>query len=101
MASRFFGFPRKGRAEGPDRVFEGVRALLLETNRHKQLAFSQIEASHLLVELSQSESKLEPSEAARILDFNTKRFGVLYSAGEARDYRRNWVKKRFFTVGEI
>jgi hypothetical protein len=54
-----------------------------------------------LVELSQSESKLEPSEAARILDFNTKRFGVLYSAGEARDYRRNWVKKRFFTVGEI
>jgi len=67
----------------------------------KELAISQIEDSHILLDLFKPDDCLLEQEASQFVQFNKQKFGVREAISEERDKIRNWMERRFFTVGEI
>lgn len=85
----------------PDATFGKMKSLLLEFHARKPLAITQIQESHILVDLVNDKAPLEREEAQAVIEFNKTEFGVQESTSDERDKRRSWMKKRFLTVGAI
>jgi hypothetical protein len=99
--TRFFGFPSRTYVQEPDAAFESVKAFLLRLHGRKTLAITQIEDSHLMLEFVNSTDILDEQDTGEVINMNKRIFGVHESEAEEKDKTRNWIKRRFFTVGAI
>ena len=60
----------KDEVSDPDLVFGEVRSALVDFDLRKPLTLTQIQESHVMLDLVNSTDRLEEQEAAQIIEFN-------------------------------
>ena len=97
MCVTVFGFP----GTQPEEALSKSEEFLLEFHAQKPLALTQVEETHILVDLADPTHRLSKENAHRVLEFNKEVFHVQERPAEERDKVRNWLERNFFTIGLI